>query len=116
MKKYLLALALLVVIAAGLNFVFGGVRVRVVNAGAVPLRSVVVHVTGASYPLGDIAPGESRTERVAPTSESGLAIEHAGGRLAVDAYFEPGYRGTITVKMTELALEHVENAVRIGLW
>ena len=61
---------------------------------------MVVHVTGASYELGNIAPGDSVKVRVRPNGESSLEIEFADSnghtnRLDAGGYFESGYRGTI---------------------
>ena len=72
-----------------------GIRVTVKNTGTKPLNSVVLHVTGASYNLGDIAPGATAKARVNPTGESSLEIEFTGSdgkgkRLDADCYFESG--------------------------
>ena len=72
-KVLLLSIVALVVLllltAGGLVLLFRpGIQVTVTNTGATPMRTVVLHVTGASYPLGDIQPGKSATARVRPTS------------------------------------------------
>src|SRR5262249_9370284 len=78
-----------------------GVEVSIVNTGTA-MRSVVLHVTGRSYPVGDILPGKTTVARVQPTSESHLEIEFTDAQgekqlLKVDVYIEPGYRGAMSV-------------------
>lgn len=52
--------AVLIALVGVLIFQFRpGVQVTIQNTGSTPIRSVVLHVTGASYQLGDIPPGES---------------------------------------------------------
>lgn len=97
----LVAAILMAVVALPLR---SGIQVTVENSGTKPLKSVTLHVTGASYNLGDITPGASATARVKPTGESHLEIEFtdAGGevrRLDAGGYFESGYRGTIRVSI-----------------
>ncbi len=84
----------------------GGIRVKVTNTGTATLKSIVLHVTGRSYPVGDIAPGGSVKTKVSPTSESHLEIEFmdtAGGlhRLDAGGYFEAGYRGIIRISIQD---------------
>lgn len=92
----------------------GKVEVTIVNVGTTPLRSVTVHVTGNSYPIGDIAPGAGKTVRVAAKGESHVELQHDGSpdRLVVDCYFEPGYRGKITAEVTATQVIHVDNETR----
>jgi len=83
-----------------------GAKVVVKNVGKVPLHSVVVHVTGRSYPLGELPVGENRSVKAYPTGESHVVIEHVdqssgNKKLPVDCYFELGYRTTINVEITE---------------
>jgi hypothetical protein len=82
--------------------------VRIRNSGSQTLYSLVVHVKGASYSIGDLGPGQSSTTRVVPTGESHVEIsfKHQGieRRLVAGSYFEPGYRGTVEVEMDT---EHV---------
>ena len=111
---------ILITLASGVVYQFrSGIRVTVKNTGAAPLRSVVLHVTGASYNLGDIAPGDSATARVQPTSESDLEIEFADAegqpqRLNAGGYFESGYRGTIRVTIKDGVIN--KNEQDIKLW
>jgi hypothetical protein len=95
----------------------GGVRVTVENTGRQPLRAVRLHVTGASYNLGDIAVGGTAGTVVRATSESHLEIEFTDtsgrkNRLNAGGYFEPGYRGTIQVSIKEGAIDKNEQDVR----
>jgi len=87
----------LLLLVAGLAFIFfrSGVHVTIQNTGSQPLRSIVLHVTGASYRLGDIAPGDTAEITVHPTGESHLEIEFTapdGQTQRIDAggYFESG--------------------------
>ena len=82
------------------------------------MRSVVLHVTGVSYQLGDIPPGASATARVRPTSESGLEIEFTDSdgkvqRLNAGGYFESDYRGTIRVSIKDGAIETNEQDIKL---
>ena len=94
-----------------------GIQVTVENTGASPLKSVVLHVTGASYDLGDIAPGESATARVSPTGESELEVEFKDTddqtqRLNAGGYFESGYRGSIRVEIKDGVIDKNEQDIR----
>ncbi|WP_164100610.1 hypothetical protein [Candidatus Laterigemmans baculatus] len=95
-----------------------GVRIIVENAGTSPLKSVVLHVTGASYALGDIAVGKSATMRVRPTGESHLEIEFTRSdgetrRLDAGGYFEPGYLGAMRVEIKDGQIFRVEEDIRL---
>ena len=113
MRKVAAAVAVLVAIGVALLFLNRGVAVTVRNVGTESLRGVVVHVTGKSYPVGNIQAGDSRSVRVSPTGESHIEIEHSKGRLIVDTYFESGYRGGVCVEITETEIKRVKNDVRI---
>ncbi|HEV8068392.1 MAG TPA: hypothetical protein VGP76_11700 [Planctomycetaceae bacterium] len=117
-----------VAIAAGLVLVGGGlacyhfrpgVRVTVENAGTEPMRAVVLHVTGRSYPVGEIAPGGRTETIVVPTSESDLRIEFTDGRgierrVPIECYIEPSNRGEIRARINDGRLEMTEQ--RIQAW
>lgn len=82
-----------------------GAKVIIVNVGTVPMRSVVVRVTGKSYPLGELGVGQTLSVDTYPTGESSVTIEHTdaqGNRKTLPAggYFEPGSQSTIKVKVT----------------
>lgn len=77
------------------------VEVNLTNAGAETMRAVVVHVTGASYEIGDIAPGETRTVKVNPTGESHVEFTSSGGpRVKIESYFERDYEGYVNARVT----------------
>ena len=95
-----------------------GIRVTIENTGTTTLESVVLHVTGASYNMGDIVPGASATARVSPTSESHLEIEFTDAdgkvqRLDAGGYFEPGYRGTIRVSIKDGVIDKNEQDIKL---
>lgn len=101
------------------HFGQSGIQVTIHNNDSQPLRSVVVHVTGASYNLGDIAPGASAQTAVHVTGESNLEVEFRDTngqtqRLNAGGYFESGYRGTIQVTIKDGAI--VENKQQITPW
>ena len=120
-RLWLLSIPAVLVIAAlsGL-LVFqiqSGVRVTIQNTGSSALKSVVLHVTGASYKLRDIAVGESVTMRVDPISESHLEVEftHIDGqvqRLNAGGYFESGYRGTIRVEIKDSQIDKFDEDIK----
>ena len=102
----------------GLLMLQHGIWVTIENAGTTPVRSVVLHVTGASYPLGDIAPGSCAKVRVGPRGESHLEIEFVDSngkprRLNADGYFESGYQGTIRISIKDGAIEKNEQKIRL---
>ena len=83
-----------------------GFVVEVKNVGAQPMRSVVVHVPGASYRLGTVPPGKTASVTVRPTNEGGVAIEllsQEGIRKTTGSsgYIGPGYRGRIWFEMDQ---------------
>jgi hypothetical protein len=95
-----------------------GIRVTVQNSGSTPMRSAVLHVTGRSYPVGDIAPGNFAEATVHPQSESDLEIEFTDPegkqqRLTVDCYFEPGYRGEINVSIKDGRIEKSQEQINL---
>lgn len=87
----------------------GGTEVRLVNVGDAPLRDVTVHVTGASYPAGTIAPGDSATVRTEPTGETSVHVLRADAldTLFLDVYFERGYGGRVRAEVTADSVVHV---------
>jgi hypothetical protein len=115
-----------VTIAAGLVLVGGGlawyhfrpgVRVTVENAGTEPMRAVVLHVTGRSYTIGDIAPGGCTETILVPTSESDLQIEFTDGRgnerrVPIECYIEPSNRGEIRARINDGRLEMTEQRIQ----
>jgi len=116
LKKAVILLAGAALLVSGAALVMrGGVSVIIRNAGSGPLRSVVVHVTGNAYPVGDIGPGEQKTIRVFATGESHVELEFGnGGRLFIGCYFEEGYQGKITAEVTADRVLRVKDEIRIG--
>jgi hypothetical protein len=126
MRRYVLPILLTALIAACLTAVVvwnqaRGVRVTVINGSLEPLAAVMVHVTGNEHAIGRLAPGESHTVRVSPTSESHVEIafvDHAGRahRLNASGYFEPGYHGTIEVEIEGGAIKRNEQSIGVSLF
>ena len=116
----LLAITVVLLLIAIVAFQLrSGIQVTVENTGISALKSVVLHVTGASYDLGDIAPGETATARVNPNGESELKVEFKDTddqtqRLNAGGYFESGYRGTIRVEIKDGVID--KNEQDIKLW
>ncbi|MEM8809580.1 MAG: hypothetical protein AAGF01_26455 [Cyanobacteria bacterium P01_G01_bin.38] len=54
-----------------------GAHVFIENVDSVSLTAVKVQVTGATYPLGTIPPGETRSIKTYPTGETGVIIQLA---------------------------------------
>jgi hypothetical protein len=93
-----------------------GVEIRLHSVANSPLRSVTVAVTGNSYALGDLAPGQTTSVWVAPTSESGVDVSFAtasGGvkHAALSGYIEPGYSGWISADLTTNEAVNIEDHV-----
>ena len=93
-----------------------GITVIIENADDREIHSVVVQVTGNSYPLGDIAPGRSNKATVNATGESKLGIDFTDAdghsrRLKAESYFEPRYRGSIRVAIKGGAIDHIEKKI-----
>lgn len=113
-----IAIALLVAAAVGFHFLNRGIKVRVRNSDTRTLRSVVVHVTGSSYPIGDLETGAVRSVRVTPKGESHVEIsfqDEAGKTrtLVAGCYFESGYRGTVAAEIDSEKIRKVESDVHI---
>jgi len=119
-RWWLLAIPVVLLLIAVVAYQLrSGIRVTVENTGSTSLNSVVLHVTGESYDLGDIAPGESATARVNPTGESELEVDFKDTdgqtqRLNAGGYFESGYRGTIRVEIKDGVID--KNEQDIKLW
>jgi hypothetical protein len=115
---FLACIALLLVAGLGITFFRSGIQVTIQNTGSQPLRSVVLHVTGASQSLGDISPGATARATVHATGESHLEIQFTdadgqGQRLDAGGYFEPGYRGTIDISIKDGVIEQNEQQIRL---
>lgn len=95
---------ILLLVGAGFVRYRPGIDVTVRNAGEVTLRDVVVHVTGAAYGIGDLAPGASAKVTVTSKGESHLELEvtDAAGvrqRHSAGGYFLPGAHGAASVEL-----------------
>jgi hypothetical protein len=113
-----IAIAVLVAASVGFYFLNRGIRVGVRNSDTRTLRSVVVHVTGNSYPIGDLPPGEARSVRVKAKGESHVEIsfqDEAGKprTLVAGCYFESGYRGTVKAEIDSEKVRKVEADVHV---
>ena len=110
-QKWIVAIAVIsLLLLYGALRTRSGIQVTITNTGNAPIRLVVLHVTGNSYPLDDIVSGSSRKAIVKPTGESHLEIEliDKGGhpqRLNAGGYFEPGYCGSIDVSIKDGVIE-----------
>jgi len=97
-----------------------GTKVILMNKNSDTLHSVVVHVTGNSYSVGELDPDKAKSVKVYPTGESHVEIEHVGldgakKRLYADCYFEQGYGGSIEISMTADAITKLDHHKR-SLW
>ena len=118
---FLACMALLLVVGLVVTLFRSGIHVTVQNTGSEPLRSVVLHVTGGSYSLGDITPGSTAHAMVHTTGESHLEIEFTdpdgqAQRLDAGGYFEPGYLGTINISIKDGVIEKNEQQIRLRWW
>jgi len=118
-KRAGVALAGLAFILAGWLYLNRGLTVRIHNADSRTLRSVVVSVTGHSYPLGDLPPGSKISVPVEPRGESSVVVEFkdvAGNSKKVDAnvYLEPGYKGRLTLEIDADRIVHRTHTVTVG--
>lgn len=110
---------LLIVFVVLVAFLFrSGIHVTIKNTGSQPLRSVVLHVSGASYTLGDIPPGTTAHAILQATGESHLEIEFTDPdgqtqRLDAGGYFEASYRGTIDISIKDGVIEKNEQQIRL---
>ncbi len=121
-RLWLMAIAscfvLVIVIVVVMPQFRAGIRVTIQNTGTTQLHSVVLHVTGGSYKLGNITPGASSEVVIKSTGESNLEIEFEGNegrtqRLNAGGYFESGYRGTIRVSIKDGTIDKNEQDIHV---
>ena len=112
----------IVPVAIGMTFLESpaGVEVILVNRSPSPMRDVVIHVTGASYRVGEIAIDQTVRHRVRAASESHLEIEFkdSSGELQreiVECYIEPNYSGSIEVDFLDGAIR-TEDHIELSRW
>ena len=117
LKTCLLAGGVLAILLIGLSSL-SGVKVEIVNLGAVTMQNVSVDVTGASYPIGDIPAGTSKSVKVEPRSESSVSIKHSDStgkqhNLFIDTYIEGGYSGKITAQVKNGKITNVKQNIKL---
>ena len=110
--------AFLLAIPASLLIRTPGVKAVVTNTGTTAMRDVSVEVTGRSYAIGDLQPGETRSVRVRPTGESNIVLRYvdpngANQAVTVDCYFDSGYSGSITADVADGKVTRVDSAIRL---
>ena len=114
---FLACIALLLVAGLVVTFFRSGIHVTIRNTGSQPLRSVVLHVTGASYNLGEIPPEATAQTTVNATGDSHLEIELVDDdqtkRLDAGGFFQPRYRGTIDISIKDGLIEKNEQQIRL---
>lgn len=98
-----------------------GVTVTVDNSTPDPITDVSVEVTGITYDLGTLQPGEDATVRLEPRGESSVVVvgtrDGAVEEVGVPVYLEgSSYQGTITVDFQPRGEALIETDVRIGLF
>ena len=97
----------------------GRVKVTVHNVDATEtLHAVTVHVTGASYVIGDLPPGKHASIRVNARGESDVRVRHvmSDGTVVesrVDCYIESGARGSVRAAVNATGLTHADINVRL---
>lgn len=121
-RSRLIAIPVVLLIVTGIAVVLvlsrPDIQVTVENTGTTPLKSVMLHITGASYDLSDIAPGGTATARVRSTGESSLDIEFTAAdgktqRLNAGGYFESGYRGSIRVEIKDGQIDKFDDNIKL---
>lgn len=125
LKKWAIRLAIVIgifVLAIALYFETLNVSVKVRNVGTRSIGQVRVEVTGASYDLGIIAPGDSKMIIPEPKGDStvDLSFVDSSGkphRIEGKIYFEPNesYRGHVVFSIDETKGDHqrVDASVRL---
>ena len=101
-------------IAFYLHHSWRGIRVTIQNTGSTILRSVVLHSTDKSYPVGYIAAGDSGEATIYPTRKSHLEIEFTdvdgrSKRVNAGGYFVEGMKGTIRVSIKDGTIDEIEH-------
>lgn len=120
----IIALCLIIVSTVGVAALVasGGVSVVVQNKGLEIINNVKVHVTGNSYLIGSLAPGQAQKIRVTPKGESHVVIEfvdtsHNQHRIVAECYFEKRhYKGTITVDIAGNKVSRVDDKTELSLF
>jgi hypothetical protein len=96
------------------------VKVVVTNTGTTSMQNVTVLVTGGSYPLGTIAPGQTASVRVRSAGESTIKLQFTdptgAHTLDADCYIEAGYRGRLDLDVASGAIVRKADAIKLGIW
>lgn len=121
MKKMLLFCALVATIVLGVMAYPSSpaktITFTATNVGSETMRSVVVHITGKTYAIGDLVPGASQSVQLYPAADSHIELALAGHpRLEVDCYFSGGHTGSITAEVTVEKVVTVNNATVFGAY
>lgn len=115
-KSFLIAMAVMIAAYFMAKTSASGVTFSLSNVGITAMESVTVQVIGRSYPLGDLAPGSSKSIKVDPTGESHIELVFSGTRrLTIDCYVESGYKGKITAEVTPEKVVSVKSDLKIGI-
>jgi hypothetical protein len=116
----LIAIAVVVTAISVTCFWPRNVKVVVTNTGTTSMQNVTVLLTGSSYSLGTIAPGQSASVRVRPVGESTIKLQYtdsAGAHtLDADSYIEAGYRGRLELDVANGAIVRKVDAIKLGVW
>lgn len=121
MKKFLLLGAIIVALVAGAAVYLwppaNTITFTATNVGTEPMRSLVVHITGKSYAIGDLAPGTGKSLQLHPGADSHIELALAGHpRLVIDCYFSGGYSGSIAAEVTVDQVVAINNSLIFGAY
>jgi len=100
----------------------GGVAVVVKNVDDRTIQNVTVHVSGNSYPIGDLTAAKQIRIPVRPNGESHVEISFLGmdgseKRHVADCYFEPAhYHGTIEIDVSDDGIVRCKDDIRYGFY
>jgi LEA14-like dessication related protein len=113
---FIVFVGLIVSLDVGIKL-FSGVRVEITNRDSIAIQHVSVEVTGASYQIGDIPSGSSKSVKVRPRGESTVTIKYSDNsdkkhQVYIDTYIENGYSGYIKVQIKDGKILHVEQDIQ----
>lgn len=91
------------------------IKVSVNNAGLDSLKSVVLLTEDGRHALGDIKPGNAVSTSIRPLLDSNLTILVGGKKeLVVDTFVRRGYKGKITINLTNQKIVSFQDELYIG--
>lgn len=101
----------------GIN-VFSGVRIEIINRDSLAMQDVSVEVTGASYQIGDIPSGSSKSVKVRSRGASAVMINYsdiAGEQhhVYIGTYIESGYFSHIKAQIKDGKILHIEQDLKV---